>query len=146
MADEKELTFDGYPHLNDLLSGSGVVGFDYYHVAVQNIRKAQNAGLSLVGGLPAYSVIGPKGTADVVLMCEGERISGANPLASVCNLSADEAIEEATGLARELKDFGAEADEAEALLASAKKPEATVAPSPASTTKLPKPTPQGATT
>lgn len=105
--DEEERTYDQIPSLRDLMKRTGgLPGIIYAQVAMKNVTDAQ-AGrwpdpdsrlddllfslihpvrrgrgkprFSAIGGISAYRITGPKGSADVVLMGSGARVPGLDP-------------------------------------------------------------------
>jgi hypothetical protein len=122
----EELTpeFHSYPKLHELLVGDGIPGFEYYHVHLTNIPKAEQSKLKLVSGLGTYKIIGPKGEASAVLMCRGERLVGVRNSTVRQPVYADKQLQDLTGIMADGSNKPAGKDELEAVkakLAQAKK-------------------------
>ena len=96
-------TFDHVPKISDLLvTPSGVrhvhAGVEYAQVCTHNQMRAQEHGLKATGGVTLYSIIGPKGTAEVALMCTGKPVPGSDTVACIPPLWNDVEIATLTGL------------------------------------------------
>lgn len=96
---EDLLEFSYVPELRDLLpKNRGLPGVIYAQVCVHHAKAAQDLGWRMVHGTGYYSIVGPRGRADMVLMCSGKPIRGAAPQAGARRLLADEDILKLTGL------------------------------------------------
>lgn len=94
-----ETRYEGrYPSLADLTRQGGIPGYKYYLVHGGLIGHYQALGGDLVAGLPAFEIVGPKGTATAFLMCVGKPIPGANPLNGIREYAIDPNLDEITGL------------------------------------------------
>ena len=93
--------FDHLPTLEDLLPGPRWwLGVTYAEICTHNQLKARNLhGLSVLrGGSAAYTINGPRGTAEVILMGVGIPIPGASPHQGRPELYHDAEIARLTGL------------------------------------------------
>lgn len=91
--------FDHIPDLRELLPKfRGRPGFTYLQCCVVNLRRAQDEGWVEVDNTVVYTVEGPKGTADLKLLCRGKLTPG-QPCDSGARLClADKMVEELTGV------------------------------------------------
>jgi len=98
-----------YPRLNELLYREGREGVSYCLVAGYNIKKFENDFIinakgekiywSLVEGTRTYTIEGPNGVVDsVVLMGRGAPIPGSDDYNGVRPYYVDADVEEQTGL------------------------------------------------
>ena len=94
-----------YPTLMDLLMDGGRPGVEYCQVCGSNqrsfaiLKDDDDFTFSLVDGLPPYTVEGPRGKVDtVVLMGRGKPIEGAGDFNGIRKCSIDIDLEEATGI------------------------------------------------
>lgn len=94
---------DFIPTLRQLMPQTGgIPGFSYAQVIVSNLTKLQNdpdATWYKTKDLEdAYTIKGPKGSADVVLCCTGKAIPGQDPSAGARICWVDQSILNRTGL------------------------------------------------
>ena len=87
---------DKWPSL--LGANGGRIGITYYQCPVALQRGAQDAGWGPTQDLKLYTITGPKGSVDCVLLCRGQVLVGSDPLANKreCKIHPD--IPRLTGL------------------------------------------------
>jgi hypothetical protein len=108
MSDEQndEMEFDGvdydvvdqYPPLSDFLIGGGRPGVTYAYILSKNLNRAQKQGWAMLHRCPGFTVVGPKGQADMVIMGRDEPIEGASPESCANILLVDTEADNVTGL------------------------------------------------
>lgn len=94
-------TYDGHiPQLRELMpTTGGVPGVTYLQVTVGNQRTAQDTGWGdISGGSRVYTIVGPKGIADMRLMCKGKPIPGGDTMSGARKCVVDAKVEDLTGL------------------------------------------------
>ena len=97
------LTFDRIPTLWDVLPNGGLPGVKYAQVCVANVKAAADREeppdhFVSIEGAPYYTIVGPLGSADMVLLGSGEPIEGAAPEAGARFFFTDSEVETLTGL------------------------------------------------
>ena len=98
-----ERVFDHIPRLRELLAHGGSPGAIYAQVLVRNLKAARERTErpdhldELRGGSIYYSIVGPKGRAEVGLVGTGEVIPGALPESGNRLFFTDGEIGEVTG-------------------------------------------------
>lgn len=98
-------TYDHIPQLPELMpSTAGRPGVEYLQCCVHHLREAQDVEEKdggpwghILGGSKVYTITGPKGSADMHLLCRGDPIPGGDPKSGVRNCVVDAAVEELTG-------------------------------------------------
>jgi hypothetical protein len=93
-------TYDHIPQLKELLpTTAGVPGVTYLQCCIQNQRKAQDTGWGAIsGGSRVYTIQGPKGLADMQLLCKGKPIPGGDIKSGARKCMVDAEVETLTGL------------------------------------------------
>ena len=93
-------TYDHIPQLRELMpTTGGIPGVTYLQVTVSNQRTAQDDGWgNISGGSRIYTIIGPKGPADMQLMCKGKPIPGGDTNSGSRKCMVDANVEGITGL------------------------------------------------
>ena len=95
----RPFVYDHIPQLSELLPQfRGRPGFVYAQVTNQNLRRAQDESWRKVEGTVIYTIIGPKGEADMELMVRGGLIPGQSPDSGARLCVVDQTVEELTGL------------------------------------------------
>lgn len=95
--------FDHIPRLREVLAHGGWPGAVYVQVLISHLKAAKErtefpAHLDeLRGGAVYYTIVGPKGAAEVALVGTGEVIAGGNPESGNRLFFTDGAIGERTG-------------------------------------------------
>jgi hypothetical protein len=87
---------DEYPSLLPHLGGQP--GYEYYVCPVTKQREAQNEGWKAVQNTNIFTIKGPLGQLDLVLLCQGSRIAGGDTTNNKRVLFLDPDVEEITGL------------------------------------------------
>lgn len=102
-----DFEFDHIPSLKELIGGQGTPGFQYAQVCTHNLKRAQQdclveddrtSGWKQLPGSEAYTITGPRGSADLVLMRRGSRIPGVSGDSGARHVFADPDILKLTGL------------------------------------------------
>jgi hypothetical protein len=105
--DVRPYTYQNHiPQLKKLMpQNGGRPGVTYLQCCIHNLRKAQDMTEKeggpwgfISGGSKVYTIVGPRGAADMQLMCKGEPIPGGDPKSGVCECFVDGDVEELTGL------------------------------------------------
>jgi hypothetical protein len=96
----RPFTFDHIPQLRELMpTTGGIPGVTYLQCTLGNLRKAQDKGWGgIVGGSKVYTVVGPKGSADLHLLCKGKPIPGGDIHSGARKCFVDDLVEDMTGL------------------------------------------------
>ncbi len=97
------LSFDHIPSLRELIPDTGgTPGYEYAQVALANAKRAQDAGLDPpwrpVPGAQFYTITGPKGSIDLMLLRRGSPIRGLSPQSGARQCYIDKAVYSQTGL------------------------------------------------
>lgn len=93
----EDYVFDHIPTLRELLRNGGLPGVEYAQVCTAHFKRAQNEKWKDVQGAKCYTIVGPKGRADMILKAKGVPLSGNTESgARVCYI--DKGIETLTGL------------------------------------------------
>ena len=100
MTETPDYTYNHIPQLRELMpKTSGVVGVEYLQCTSNNTKQAQNEGWGgIVGGSKIYTIVGPKGSADMHLLCKGEPIPGGDVNSGARHCVVDADVEGLTGL------------------------------------------------
>ena len=96
----KVTTYSFVPTLRDLLRTAGVPGVGYAQVCLHNLRAVladKAADWAQAGGVGVYTIKGPRGEAEVMLLCVGAPIKGQDPFSGARICWYDEDIGKATG-------------------------------------------------
>ena len=96
----KVTTYQYVPTLKDLLRTAGVSGVGYLQACLHNLRLVladRAADWAQAGGVGVYTIKGPKGEAEVMLLCVGSPIKGQDPHSGARICWYDEDIGKATG-------------------------------------------------
>ena len=98
-APRRKYEYEHIPSLKELLpSTAGRPGVEYAQISTINARKAQDEGWSpLTGGVAFYTIKGPKGSVDCMLLGKGFPIRGQAPFGGSRTCFVDGAIYEGTG-------------------------------------------------
>ncbi len=92
-------TFDHIPGIGELLPQfKGLPGYQYLQCTVQNQKRAQSESWQPVNNSVIYTIIGPRGQADMALMVRGKRIPGQAPNSGARLCFCDKSVQEITGL------------------------------------------------
>lgn len=99
--DGRDYIYDHVPTLWELMPKTGgLPGVTYAQVCVQHLRAAQDDGWSkLSGGSKTYTIIGPKGEADMELVAKGDPIPGSDVYSGRRMCVVDKTVAKLTGLA-----------------------------------------------
>jgi hypothetical protein len=94
--------FDHVPRLRELWSNGGWPGVTYAQCCIHNLKAANDredrpAHLSRIEASEFYSIVGPKGEAQMALVGCGKRIQGAAPEGGERLFFTDGEVEELTG-------------------------------------------------
>lgn len=90
--------FDHIPYLHELLPKyRGMPGFVYAQVCTQTHRRAQEEGWKPLSDGVVYTIRGPLGSADMILLARGKAIPGQSPDAGARLCGVDRLVEELTG-------------------------------------------------
>jgi len=99
-AADKVTSYPFVPALKDLLRTAGVPGVGYAQVCLHNLRNVladKAADWAQAGGVGVYTIKGPRGEAEVMLLCVGAPIYGQDPHSGSRICWYDEDIAKATG-------------------------------------------------
>ena len=99
-APTRPYTFHGMiPLLRELLPKQhGRPGVTYAQVYLLNQRRAEDEGWRRIDGTAVYTIQGPKGSCDMILMGRGKPISGVGHASGKRKCYVDLAVEQITGL------------------------------------------------
>ena len=91
---------DHIPQLRELMPKTGgVPGVKYLQCTLGNLKLAQDDGWgNIVGGSKVFTIVGPKGSADMHLLCKGEPLPGGDVHSGVRECVVDAKVEDLTGL------------------------------------------------
>jgi hypothetical protein len=127
-APAKPYTYTQIPKLKQLLPRmGGRPGVEYAQVCVQHLRDAEDAGWHRVDHARVYTIVGPKGSIDLVLMERGKPVPGLGHASGKRKCQVDLLVEQATGHFVRSKPLVVGSNGATANAVSEPKPQATQA-------------------
>jgi hypothetical protein len=95
----RKYVFDHVPDLRELLpKWRGRPGFTYLQCVTSNLRRAQDEGWVEVDNTVIYTIEGPKGSADLKLLCRGSLTPGQPHDSGARLCYCDKAVEQLTGI------------------------------------------------
>ncbi len=93
------VSYNHIPFLAELLPQyRGMPGFVYAQVCTQTLVRAQSEGWQHLGDRKVYTIVGPQGQADMILLTRGQPIPGQSPDAGARLCGVDNLVQELTGL------------------------------------------------
>lgn len=104
---DTQFDFDHIPSLRELLGTGGSPGLEYAQICTHNLKRAEQdlkdqadpaSGWRLLPQGRTYTIVGPKGHADMCLMRRGKRIPGTDGTSGARKVFVDPDVLKLTGI------------------------------------------------